>query len=307
MKKLMSGCLLVLSTLLVFNACSKQKDDESSTTTTSNSSSSSSSSSSDSTTTSKVDSSAISNQTFTANGVSFTMIGVQGGTYFMGAQNTSSTGTNYDVNAHSQESPVHKVTLSSYSIGQTEVTQALWYAVMGYKPTTGNMQWSSSFGLGDNYPAYYLSYANIQSFITKLNKLTGKTFRMPTEAEWEYAARGGKQSKKYIYPGSNTVGDVAWDEDNSTAKSHPIKTKAANELGIYDMGGNMAEWCSDWYSSTYYTSKAQTNPTGPTTGTIRVLRGGDWTDEAIDCRVSYRGVYYVGDGSGYNTGLRLVL
>ncbi|MCI7645741.1 MAG: formylglycine-generating enzyme family protein [Bacteroidales bacterium] len=217
----------------------------------------------------------------TVNGVSFMMVKVEGGTFTMGATAEQS-------GAKSNESPTHQVTLSNYYIGQTEVTQALWKAVMGYSPTSGGNSWSSSYGLGDNYPAYYISYNDVQSFISKLNDLTGRTFRMPTEAEWEYAARGGSKRKGYLYSGGNTLSAVGWYGDNSSSSTHPVAQKAANELGLYDMSGNVWEWCSDWYGS--YSSSAQTNPTGPSTGSYRVLRGGSWYFNATYCRVAFRDI-----------------
>ena len=166
-------------------------------------------------------------RSFTVNGVTFKMKLVEAGTFQMGSTSNSNA------------SPVHSVTITKdYYIGETEVTQALWEAVMGYSPTSGDIYWSSEYGLGDDYPAYHISYEDVQSFLTKLNSLTGLKFRMPTEAEWEFAARGGNKSKGYTYSGSNTIGDVAWYLDNSS-KTHPVKTKAANELGIYDMSGNV--------------------------------------------------------------------
>ena len=241
--------------------------------------------------------------TYTANGVSFTMVGVEGGTFQMGST---------DSDAYDSEKPVHQVTVSSFSIGQTEVTQALWYAVMGQKPTSGGSQWSSTYGLGDNRPAYYVSWDDCQEFITKLNQITGQQFRLPTEAEWEYAARGGNKSKGYKYSGSNTIGDVAWYWDNIPSQTsgnsgygtQPVATKQANELGIYDMSGNVWEWCSDWYGS--YSSSAQTNPTGPTSGSNRVFRGGCWINYAGDCRVAFRGINTPSCRSN-DVGLRLAL
>jgi len=243
-------------------------------------------------------------QTITVNGVSFKMVAVVGGAFNMGAQRTDATGTNYNSEAYADESPVHQVTLSSYSIGETEVTQALWYAVMGYSPTNGGAQWSNTYGLGNNYPAYYVSYTDITSFITTLNTLTGRTFRLPTEAEWEYAARGGSQSKGYKYAGSNTIGDVAWYITNSSSTAQTVKGKTANELGLYDMSGNVQEWCSDWYGS--YSSSAQTNPTGAASGSSRVLHGGSWGTNADDCRVSLRD-FINPDYRSYCIGFRLVL
>ena len=212
-----------------------------------------------------------SNQTFTVAGVSFTMVFVEGGTFTMGA--TSEQGSE----AYGDEKPTHSVTLSSYYIGETEVTQALWQAVMGNNP---------SYFKGDNLPVERVSYNDVKEFITKLNQKTGKTFRLPTEAEWEYAARGGKESKGYKYSGSDNIDDVAWYYENSNNKTHPVKTKRPNELGIYDMSGNVWEWCSDWYGK--YTSEAQTNPQGPSGGSNRVSRGGSWIINARYCRASNR-------------------
>ncbi len=239
------------------------------------------------------------NQTLTVDGVEFTMVAVEGGTFTMGATSEQGTDDPWD-----DEYPTHEVTLSDYYIGETEVTQGLWEAVMGYTPTESGSQWSSSYGLGDDYPAYYISWNDCQSFITKLNELTGKTFRMPTEAEWEYAARGGNKSQGYKYSGSNTIGNVAWYSSNSNSTTHSVKGKVANELGIYDMSGNVYEWCSDWYGD--YSADAQTNPTGAESGSYRVFRGGDWNYDARVCRVSDRcdiGPSY----RNYDGGLRLVL
>ena len=234
--------------------------------------------------------------TLTVNGVTFRMVYVSGGTFQMGA--TSEQGSD----AYNDET-VHSVTLSDYWIGETEVTQALWYAVMGKKPTSGGWQWSSSYGLGDNYPAYYVSWNDCQTFIQTLNELTGMSFRLPTEAEWEFAARGGNSSQGYKYAGCNTIGDVAWYDSNSDIKTHPVATKSPNELGLYDMSGNVCEWCQDWYDS--YSSSAQTDPVGPSSGSLRVVRGGSWSTDAGSCRVSYRG----GDNPSYwhDGGLRLAL
>ncbi|MDD6817266.1 MAG: formylglycine-generating enzyme family protein [Prevotellaceae bacterium] len=228
-------------------------------------------------------------KTFTVKGVTFTMVAVEGGTFMMGA--TSEQGS--DVG--SDEKPVHQVTLSSYYIGQTEVTQALWEAVMGNNP--------SGFK-GDNIPVEWVSWDDCQDFVIKLNQLTGKRFRLPTEAEWEYACRGGKKSRGYKYSGSNTIEDVAWYKSNSSDETHPVATKSPNELGIYDMSGNVWEWCQDWYGS--YSSAAQTNPTGASSGSCRVGRGGSWGHYAEGCRSSNRN--YNTPGYRYSRlGLRLAL
>ena len=231
-------------------------------------------------------------ETFTANGVEFKMVKVDGGTFTMGA--TPEQGDD----AYNSEKPAHKVTLSSYSIGQTEVTQELFLAVMGYN-------WSHFTG-DMNLPADQLSWNECQQFITKLNQITGKTFRLPTEAEWEYAARGGKQSKGYKYAGSNNIDEVAWYNDGiSTLGTKPVATKKPNELGLYDMSGNVMEWCSDWYGP--YSSEAQTDPVGPENGTNRITRGGCY-DFSLPrmCRVSARRDYSPTFEAPAN-GLRLAL
>ena len=157
------------------------------------------------------------------------------------------------------------------------MTQALWQAVTGNNPSNYK---------GDNLPVENVSWNDCQEFISKLNRITGKTFRLPTEAEWEYAARGGKKSRGYQYSGSNNLADVAWYEDNSGSKTHTIGSKQANELGIYDMTGNVWEWCQDWYGK--YSSSSQTNPTGATSWSYRVIRGGSWFNAARYCRSSFR-------------------
>ena len=133
---------------------------------------------------------------------------------------------------------------------------------------------------------YYVSWEDCQEFISKLNALTGKNFRLPTEAEWEFAARGGSNSRGFKYSGSNTLSNVAWYDDNSSTKTHPIAIKAPNELGIYDMSGNVWEWCGDWYDD--YSSSSQYNPTDPNSGSLRMFRGGSWDFNAGSCRVSGR-------------------
>ena len=241
-------------------------------------------------------------KTFTVNGVTFTMVAVEGGTFTMGV--TADDDFYW-------EQPAHEVTLSSYCIGQTEVTQALWQAVMGSNP--------SSFSSRNNYatnlqrPVENVSWNDCQTFITKLNQLTGKTFRLPTEAEWEFAARGGNQSQGYKYSGSNNLDDVAWywfsipsqTSGNAGYGTQTVATKAPNELGLYDMSGNVWEWCQDYWGGSY-SSDAQTNPVGPSTGSLRVLRGGCWHYEARYCSVlRRRGL--VPTNTGYNLGLRLAL
>ena len=229
-----------------------------------------------------------STRTFTANGVSFTMVQVPGGTFTMGG--TSEQGSD----AYGEEKRTHKVTLSSYYIGQTEVTQELWQAVMGNNP---------SFFKGNKRPVEQVSWDDCQTFLRKLNSMTGQTFRLPTEAEWEYAARGGK-SEGTKYSGSNFIEDTAWYGDNSGNQTHDVATKRANSLGIYDMSGNVDEWCNDWLGK--YNKGSQTNPQGPSKGSSRVLRGGSWKYSAGGCRVSFRN-FRSPDGSYNNLGLRLAL
>ena len=227
------------------------------------------------------------------NGISIDMVKVEAGTFMMGA--TSEMKDSYD-DPDSDEKPVHQVTLTNdYYMGKYEVTQALWQAVMGSNP--------SNFK-GDNLPVEEVSWNDCQEFISKLNSLTGRKFRLPTEAEWEYAARGGKKSRSYQYSGSSNISDVAWYDGNSVNKTHPVGTKQANELGIYDMTGNVWEWCSDWYSS--YSSSSQTNPTGSDSGSARVSRGGGWFNDASYCRLSVR-FYYTPDFRLDILGLRLAL
>ena len=206
-------------------------------------------------------------KTYTVNGVDFVMVYVEGGTFRMG----------FGDDPESDEAPDHNVTLSSFCIGTTEVTQELWKAVMGSNP--------SSF-TGDKLPVENVSWHDCQSFIEKLNALTGKNFRLPTEAEWEYAAQGGKQSEGYTYSGGDVLSDVAWVVDNSSDKTHEVATKQPNELGLYDMNGNVWEWCQDWYGS--YGPQSQYDPSGPETGLFRIFRGGAWGSSSTSCRITYR-------------------
>ena len=217
------------------------------------------------------------------------MVYVEGGTFMMGA--TSEQGSD----AYTFEKPAHSVTLSNYYIGKYEVTQAEWQAVMGSNPSRFK---------GDNKPVENVSWIDCQTFISKLNAKTGLIFRLPTEAEWEYAARGGNKSKGYKYSGSDYIGDVAWYTSNSGYKTHAVGTKQPNELGLYDMIGNVGEWCGDWYGS--YSSSSQTNPTGANSGSHRVIRGVSWDYDARLCRSSYR--YAYPPDHRYNSlGFRLVL
>ena len=222
-------------------------------------------------------------------GICIEMVKVEAGTFMMGA--TSEMKNPYD-----DEKPVHQVTLTNdYYMGKYEVTQALWQVVMGKNP---------SYFKGDNLPVNYVRWKDCQRFISKLNSMTGRKFRLPTEAEWEYAARGGKKSRGYQYSGSSNISDVAWYDGNSGDKTHPVGTKQANELGIYDMTGNVLEWCQDWYGSYY--SSSQTNPTGATSGSRHVNRGGSWHSNVRRSSSSCRyGVIYV--DRDLDLGFRLAL
>ena len=247
--------------------------------------------------------------TETVNGVSFKMIAVEGGTFKMGAQSKDPNKPNYDKDAFDDEFPVHDVTLDSFYMAEFVVTEDLWEAVMNKNAKESGGFLNRLFGSNKTpkvgYPKTNISWYDCQEFVKRLNELTGKTFRLPTEAEWEYAARGGNKSKGYKYSGSNTIGDVAWYTSNSSAMTHPVGTKSPNELGLYDMTGNVWEWCSDWYGEEYYSSSPSNNPTGPTSGSIRVCRGGSWGNDAQSCRVSYRN-YGSPDSRYSDLGFRLV-
>ena len=230
-------------------------------------------------------------KTYEVNDINFQMVEVRGGTFTMGTTNEQGS------DAYNDEKPAHSVTLSSYYIGKTEVTQELWEAVMGDNP---------SWFKGDRKPMECVSWDDCQTFISKLSSLTGKKFRLPTEAEWEFAARGGIKSKGYKYSGSNTLDDVAWYKDNSGNTTHEVGTKSPNELGLYDMSGNVEEWCNDWYGDKYYSSSPSNNPTGLSSGAYRVLRGGGWSHFAGGCCSSIRDHNYPDNRSFYR-GLRLCL
>ena len=198
------------------------------------------------------------------------MVPVAGGTFMMGCSEG-------DDECYADELPAHKVTLSSFKIAKYQVTQKLWREIMGSNP---------SYYIGDDLPVHHVSWDDVQVFISRLNESTGKRYRLPTEAEWEYAARGGNQSMGYLYSGSNNLDEVAWYENNSNNIPHPVGTKKPNELGIYDMSGNVREWCQD--GERVYTDEPQTNPRGPTNSTARMLRGGEAIFPISRCRVSAR-------------------
>ena len=228
-------------------------------------------------------------ETISVNGVEFGMVRVEGGTFTMGC--TSEQGED----CYDNEKPAHSVTVSSYYMGETEVTQALWKAVVGNSP---------SYFKGDNLPVEQVSWDDAQEFIVNLNRLTGRTFRLPTEAEWEYAARGGSKSRGYKYSGSDSIDAVGWYWYNSEEKSHVVKGKQANELGLYDMNGNVWELCSDRYVE--YSTESQRDLGGLSIGSDYVQRGGGWGNFEEHCRVSNRGITSP-DDRNYDLGFRLVM
>jgi formylglycine-generating enzyme required for sulfatase activity len=223
--------------------------------------------------------------------VEIEMIRVEGGTFLMGCS---------DDECNDNELPQHQVTLSSFQISKYPITQKQWISIMGNNP---------SFFRGDDLPVETVNWHNVQDFIFALNKATGKNYRLPTEAEWEFAARGGNKSEGYKYSGSNNIDEVAWYYNNSNNKTHPVGTKKPNELGIYDMSGHVLEWCNDWYED--YNALFQNNPQGPHSGNWKVLRGGDGCTPFVSaCRVSWRPYMrpeYSGGDRPIPFGFRLVL
>ncbi len=225
---------------------------------------------------------------FNINGVQFVMKYVEGGTFMMGAT------PEQNKVAYDDEKPAHTVQLDSYYIGETEVTQALWRVVMGTSPSRYE---------GDALPVEQVSWNECQEFIERLNRFTGQTFSLPTEAQWEFAARGGNFSKGYKYAGSDILTEVAWWDANSKYQTYPVAQKLPNELGLYDMSGNVLEWCSDWYDN--YSLSFQYNPMGPSSGSYHVIRGGSWNSNPLHCRVSNR--WNDSNSRRNDIGLRLVL
>lgn len=223
-------------------------------------------------------------------GVKFKMVYVEGGTFMMGATEEQGGDASYI------EKPVHKVTLDDFYIGETVVTQGLWKSVVGKNP--------SYFDGNDNLPVVNVSWVDAQEFTKELSHITGRSFRLPTEAEWEYAARGGNRSKGYKYSGSNFIEKVAWYDENSKSKTHPVKEKKPNELGLYDMSGNVGEWCQDWYGE--YGIDTQESPQGSALGFYKVYRGGSWGHSAKNCRVSCR-TYRSSMDCDFLLGFRLVM
>lgn len=197
------------------------------------------------------------------------MIYVNGGSFEMG---DGSEGNDNEI-------PIHHVTLDDFCISRNLITQAQWIAIMGYNPS----HWQ-----GLDLPVENISFMEVQDYIQRLNKKTGKHYRLPTEAEWEYAAKGGNCSKGFMYAGSNDLAQVAWYSSNGDEHTHPVGTKEANEIGLYDMSGNLWEWVNDWYDKSYYYSSPEHNPLGPDTGVYKVLRGGRFGSPAARCRIASR-------------------
>lgn len=224
--------------------------------------------------------------------LTFRMMPVEGGTFRMGCTNPNGAKHYYD-----NEFPVHEVKVSSFYMGQYEVTQNLWRAVMGENPS----YWHDN----DSLPVEQISWDDAQVFITRLSQMTGRRFRMPTEAEWEFAARGGNKTHGYVFPGTEgNIGAYVWYGGNSSSRTHPVGQKLPNELGLYDMGGNVWEWCYDWMSE--YADTPQENPRGPKHGENRILRGGSINSPSWGCTVSDRSWYLPDHGYRYH-GLRLVM
>ena len=232
-------------------------------------------------------------ETITVKGVSFKMLRVDAGSFMMGSPDDDPDAGGI----YSDEKPQHQVTLGTYAIGETEVTQALWKAVMGYNPSRNT---------GDDLPVEEISWDEAQSFVKKLSSLTGRSFRLPTEAEWEFAARGGKYSKGYRFSGSDDVYEVSWNYENSNGVTHPVATKKSNELGLYDMSGNVWEWCLDWYDFSYYKNSPAENPCRLLASDYHIHRGGSIEYILTDLRVAMRGDY-INPPSNSMRGLRLVL
>ncbi|MDR0330335.1 MAG: formylglycine-generating enzyme family protein [Chitinispirillales bacterium] len=222
------------------------------------------------------------------------MVFVEGGAFMMGCDG------NIVDDCLAEELPRHQVSLDGFYIGKYEVTQALWREVTGDNPA----HWTDFVDRDETIPVEMVSWDDAGAFISKLNSMTGKKYRLPTEAEWEYAARGGKNSGNYLYAGGDNIGDVAWYNGNAHTKTYSVGGKEPNGLGLYDMSGNVAEWVSDWLGPDYYANSPQRNPKGPPSGTYRIYRGGSWQDQPVAHRVFYRGLYYQNRKNNW-IGLRL--
>ena len=217
-------------------------------------------------------------------GIGMSMMYVRGGEFLMGGSSEQGA------NAERDEKPLRNVTVSDFYIGKFEVTQAQWEAVMGTSVVDQrniSAKDSGLPGLGADYPMYYVNWEEAEEFCRRLSRKTGRNYRLPTEAEWEYAARGGEKSHRYRYAGGNDMSDFGWHSGNAGGTNHPVGTRKPNELGIYDMCGNVWEWCSDWYASSYDAGQTY-NPKGPYSGEKRTHRGGSWRNVPVGCRVSER-------------------
>lgn len=252
---------------------------------------------------------------YIVDGIQFEMVEVEGGRFLMGAQRNDATQANYNPKALFDEQPVHYVNLHDYLIGKYPVTQQLWFAVTRQQPVAETThQWFSEAGYGIGYPAYYISYNDALAFVATLNDSLsasgqlqhGDFFRLPTEAEWEYAARGGKQSRHYLFAGSNDINEVGWYASNSPTSTQVVGQKKPNELGLYDMSGNVLEWCSDYYGD--YSAEEQNNPTGALFHKFnyRVCRGGCYPRQEHIAYVSSR-IYETEHRRLNYIGLRIVL
>ena len=226
------------------------------------------------------------------------LVRVEGGSFQMGAQRTNPQADNYDTEARDNENPVHEVTLSNYYIGKFEITQREWRTIMG-----DELDWPEQYGRGDDFPAYNVSRTDALRFMEKLSAMTRLPFRLPTEAQWEYAARGGNNSQHYRYSGSNDVDEVAWHKENANGTLHPVGAKLPNELGLHDMSGSLWEWCLDTYGP--YPSTPQTDPLADS-GSPFVLRGGAWTYFPTYCRVTCRDSFSGNDAS-VSVGFRVAM
>jgi len=230
-------------------------------------------------------------QTITVNDVSFKMIYIGEGTFDRGCTEEQS-------DCFGNETPIKSIKLDGFHIGQYPVTQKLWVAVMGNNP---------SYNIGDDLPVERVNYSDALAFISTLSALTEKTFRLPTEAEWEYAARGGSVSVgQPRFSGGTNLDELGWYSVNSSGSTQPVGKKLGNATALYDMSGNVWEWCRDWYSADYYSDSEAINPTGPSSGTQRVLRGGAFNSSMSQCRVSFRG-FAAPTSRGTNVGFRLVM
>ena len=231
------------------------------------------------------------------------MVFVEGGTFGMGCSDEQEN------DCEDNEKPAHQVTVNSFYIGKFEVTQIQWETIMGTTVHQQRDKFNTNWpvrGVGDDYPMYYVSWYEIMDFISRLNAATGKQYRLPTEAEWEFAARGGNNNNGYKYSGSNTINDVAFYDMNSGKATHKVGSKSPNELGIYDMSGNVWEWCSNWYGKSYYSNSPEIDPQGPSIGMHRIIRGGGWDNNSSSCRSVFRSSNSP-DSRGSGIGFRLAI